>query len=107
MRFFDKWFGDRTLGGIRSPRWSSVRKEFLRKNPECAVCRKRGWLKSNEAHHIIPFSIDKTKELNEENLIILCRQDHYFMGHYNSWRSYNKDVKQDAALWRTKIAERP
>ena len=57
--------------------------------------------------HIIPFSLDKTKELLFENLITLCPQDHFFCGHLNFYKSWNKNVKEDARNWHDKIYQRP
>ena len=88
------WFRFR-LGG-RSGSWGKVRKKFLRNNPICAVC---GTKKKLEAHHCIPYNVDKFKELSLDNLIVLCRPCHYMFGHcFLSWQSYNEDIKMDAKI---------
>jgi 5-methylcytosine-specific restriction enzyme A len=94
----------------RSSRWSTVRKAFLLKNPTCAACGGRTKL---EVHHIIPFHIDPSKELDEANLIVLCESDdggvlcHLHFGHLGSYKAYNPDVIEDARIWKEKIDNRP
>ena len=83
------------LGG-RSNDWGRVRKEFLKDNPVCAVC---GTKKKLEVHHKIPYNVDKFKELEWDNLIVLCRNCHYMFGHcFLNWQSYNEDIKMDAGI---------
>ena len=109
VQFFkDLWRGV-PLGAIaRSPKWSEVQKAHLKLFPACAVCNKQSTLLSPvNVHHKIPFHIDKSKELLEENLITLCRIHHFWWGHLGSWKSYNKDVKIDASIWKEKIRNRP
>ena len=98
----------RIMGAKRSPRWSEVRRSFLVKRPECAVCGKRGaFLKAKEIHHLSPFHKNPALELLESNLITLCREHHFFVGHLNSWRSWNEDVRENAEYFRNKITNRP
>jgi 5-methylcytosine-specific restriction enzyme A len=61
--------GKAPLGEKRSPQWPKVRAEHLKKNPTCAVCDGTAKL---EVHHIVPFHIDSTKELEPTNLLTLC-----------------------------------
>jgi len=96
------------FGAGRSNKWASVRRDFLILNPACRVCGKKGsFLKPLEVHHCIPFSEDKSKELNFENLITLCREHHFLFGHLMNWKSWSEDVKIDAKLWYYKITNRP
>jgi hypothetical protein len=46
-------------------------------------------------------------ELDRANLITLCRDHHFWFGHLGSWSSWNANVREDAAIWRAKIANRP
>lgn len=93
------------LGGMsRSPRWSSVRRTFIKKHPYCALC---GTDKNIEAHHVIPFSQNPLLELDENNLITLCAPHHLLCGHLMAWRSWNTEVRKDADNWKLKIFERP
>ena len=83
---------------IRSPRWDDVRDTHVVKNPFCAACGSREHL---QVHHIIPFHIDPSQELNPENLITLCEKKskncHFKVGHLGDWKKYNRGVRQDAA----------
>jgi len=97
-------FRRRTFGIARSKDWRRVRKEHLRKHPFCAVC---GTKKRLEAHHCIPYHIDKSLELDPKNLITLCRKHHFLFGHLNFWASWNVDVKNNSKYFYEKIKNRP
>ena len=90
----------------RSPKWKKVRKEFLKKNPRCALCNS---MKNVEVHHIISFSIDPSLELNHNNLISLCENKRYginchlLSGHLGNYRRTNPSVELDALVWNKKI----
>ena len=88
----------------RSPHWPAVRKAHLAREPACAAC---GSKKDVEVHHCVPFHLDPSLETEPTNLITLCHRDHFLVGHLCSYYSFNKDVRQDAAVWRKKIKERP
>lgn len=91
----------------RSPEWPRVRDEHLKLHPACAVC---GRTDGCEVHHITPFHLDNSKELDKNNLITLCGppwNHHFWFGHLGNWKSYNPSVLADVAAWRAKIASRP
>jgi len=90
--------------GARSPNWAKVRDKFIDSHPFCECC---GGYEDLEVHHIIPFHIDRSLELEESNLITLCRPHHLLLGHLMSWKSFNRAVRQDADTWRNKIRVRP
>ena|SRR3990167_10369880 len=103
--WIDKWRGN-LLGGVRSPRWSQVRKTNIKK--ECECCGKKGTLfKPCELHHILPFHISPENELNPENFLTVCRDCHYLLCHLRDWKSWNKDIKKNAAELLFKIKNRP
>jgi len=101
----------KTHGVVRSPKWNAVRKKFLAAHPTCAVC---GGKTKVEVHHIIPFSIDPSKELDEKNLISLCegRQHltcHLIIGHGGDYRDYNPAARKSARFmyWLLKYRQKP
>lgn len=97
-----------SLGFRRSPEWKRLREEFIKENGgRCAVCD----LKTNlEVHHIIPVRVDRSKELDKNNLIILCENKsiycHFVFGHLMNWMSYNPTVISDAENFNIKIKRR-
>ena len=81
----------------RSPKWSSVRDTYLYRHQTCAACGTRQHL---NVHHIIPFHLDESKELDEKNLITLCLTRnlcHIKIGHGDDYKAYNPEVIKDAA----------
>lgn len=94
------------LDNKRSREWPKVRKAFL-KGKVCSVC---GGSKKLEAHHIMPFHVDKSLETDPNNLLALCEglkelNCHLVIGHLLNFRGYNPNVIADAAAWNKKILE--
>lgn len=87
----------------RSSGWSKVRNEHLSKDPVCNVC---GGKEDLNVHHIVPFHIDKSKELDPNNLITLCNGNscHFAFGHLYNWKTSNPDVIADAKTFKQKKA---
>lgn len=83
----------------RSKEWFAVRKSWLGWNPACAACNSRDKL---EVHHIVPFGVDRSLELDTNNLITLCSHCHLVIGHLRDYRIYNDNVKKDAKEWQSK-----
>jgi hypothetical protein len=84
-----------------------VRRAFLAKSPWCAACGE-GVAYAGRAinvHHVVPVELVRRAgrpelELDERNLITLCEGDrahHLVVGHLGDWRSYDRDVRSDAA----------
>src|SRR2546430_489629 len=88
----------------RSSKWPAVEKAHLKSEPVCQVC---GTNHDLEVHHIVAFHVDPTKELDDTNLITLCRPHHYTFGHFCNWKSWNQTCREDCTEWRVKIARRP
>ena len=83
----------------RSSKWPTVRKHFLETNISCSAC---GWTQDLEVHHIIPFHVDPSLELNPSNFIVLCDKlgkdnCHLAIGHLGNFKQENPMVKEDAA----------
>lgn len=79
----------------RSSHWDDVRDSYLTINAQCEAC---GSSKSLQVHHIVPFHVDPSKELDLSNLLTLCMDEHdchLAIGHGGSFRHYNPDVRED------------
>ncbi len=93
-----------TYEGPRSSEWVQVRSDFVRKHPRCEAC---GSAYNLNVHHIVPFHQRPDLELVEDNLITLCREHHFRIGHdpdgkgprKPSWLESNQNVRQDAKNW--------
>jgi hypothetical protein len=84
------------ISAKRSSHWPKVQKDFLSKNPACAIC---GSTKKLNVHHCMPFHIDKNLELDPNNLITLCMDKmecHLMIGHGDSFRAYCPDIRKYA-----------
>ena len=91
----------------RHPNWPRVSRRFRKKHPACAVCGAIARSNNSAVHHVLPFQWYPEKELDEDNLITLCRTHHWSFGHLCRWVSYNPDVVEDARIWNNKIKNRP
>lgn len=87
----------------RAPQWPRVRDAYLAEHPTCAAC---GTARELTAHHVEPVSRGGA-ELDPDNLIALCPTCHWTFGHLCSWRSFNPDVRCDAAAFLEKVRARP
>ena len=89
----------------RSSQWPKIRKEHLNSQPCCAAC---GSCEKPEVHHIVPYHIDPSKELDPNNLITLCdKYCHFAIGHLMSYHSWNPQVIEDARVYNIKVKNRP
>jgi hypothetical protein len=90
----------------RSREWPRVRNEFLRIHPRCEAC---GDTKLLNVHHIVPFHVAPKMELDKLNLITLCREHHFRVGHdpdgpwgpkQPDWKKANPKVREHARMIR-------
>ena len=102
----------KTVGKVRSSEWARVRREFIKKHPECAACGSH-LLPNLQVHHRKPFHLFPELELDESNLIVLCEDGkgstncHFVFGHCMSdWKCYNENVERDASRNKEMIAGR-
>ena len=88
----------------RSSQWPKVRDAHLKIDPACNVC---GTKEDLNVHHIVPFHIDKSKELDPKNLITLCNSNgcHFTFGHLFNWSAYNPNVMIDSQIYKDKKAK--
>jgi hypothetical protein len=97
----------RAYGNKRSDKWPEVRKAFLKTHPTCAAC---GGNKKLEVHHMMPFHIDPSKELDPKNLITLCEEkshnDHLIFGHLLDFKSMNPNVLDDTKAYLGELKKR-
>jgi hypothetical protein len=80
----------------RSSQWPKVEKDFLSKNPCCAICNSKSNL---NVHHKKPFHLHPELELDESNLITLCmgnKECHLMIGHGDNFKAYNPNITADA-----------
>lgn len=101
--------GERPLvyGLPRSPEWREVRAAYLAIHPHCEACGADNSLGPIEVHHIKSFHTNPELELEQSNLISLCRYGsncHFYVGHdpdhtgpiKPSWLRSNPNVREDA-----------
>lgn len=111
MRKLIEAIKDRVQGKVpllskRSSHWPTIREHFLKSNPECAAC---GCKEKLQVHHIRPFHIYPSLELDMSNLITLCeaeRECHLRIGHNSSWRNENENVRADAQALRKSLTNK-
>lgn len=89
----------RALGHPRSPHWHAVEEAHLRLEPFCKYC---GGTASLQVHHVLPFHLDPSRELDPTNLITLCENSqlgvecHLHIGHLGNWKTFNPHVRDVA-----------
>ncbi len=97
------------VGGDRSSHWPTVREEFAIDHPACEACGTRECL---NVHHVKPFHTDPDLELDPDNLITLCRDHHFRIGHdpdgmagpqKPNWKLSNPRVREEADELRKKL----
>jgi hypothetical protein len=99
------FFKQKIRFAYRSPKWSTIRKKFISRNPICAAC---GSSKNLEVHHIKPVHLFPEKELDINNLITLCGDKcHILFGHCMDFKSWNPNVIEDCHRIRERIKNRP
>jgi hypothetical protein len=93
-----------SLYSSRSSNWKIIRKKHLEENPFCSGCKKIDKL---EVHHIEPYHVNPNRELDSSNLITLCKNCHFTIGHLMDWNSWNIDVINDSKVYLDKVIKRP
>jgi 5-methylcytosine-specific restriction endonuclease McrA len=85
----------------RSPRWPAARDKYLKKVGKCEAC---GSTVDLQVHHVKPFHLHPDLELDPTNFISLCmdtNECHLNIGHGDSFKAYNPNVREDAAKFLT------
>lgn len=98
----------------RSPKWAAKRRDFIRRNPRCALCGCQIRERLN-VHHVEPFHLRPDLELVDSNLETLCEESdapltlglncHQWVGHLGNWESINPRVRQFIRKFAPIIAE--
>ena len=57
---------------------------------ECEWCHR---VKNLNRHHIIPQSANPALKDDYDNIIVLCRDCHFVLGHRCNWKRFNPDVR--------------
>lgn len=83
-------------GKPRSPKWRSVRENHLKVEPNCIGC---GLDFNLEVHHVLPYHLRPEFELEPTNLVTLCRDCHWNIGHLRDWSLCNPHVVDDARAY--------
>lgn len=86
---------DFMCGAQRSPQWERKEREF-KAGKVCAAC---GTDRELEVHHLEPFHLHPELELEDGNLIVLCRIDHFVFGHFHNWKLWNPNCRKDVELY--------
>lgn len=81
----------------RSSLWPAARALHLVLEPQCAGC---GSEKKLEVHHVMPFVQNPAQELEQTNMITLCRAHgtgcHWYLGHGGkNWKEGWPDVRKE------------
>jgi hypothetical protein len=94
---------ERFGGTPRSPKWQSVRNEFIKTHDECVCCGSKNKL---QVHHILPFCVDPSKELDPDNLATMCSRCHLLIGHCGWFQRYNPDLHNSVQFIKTMLKAR-
>jgi hypothetical protein len=71
--------------------WQRCRRAFLKKvGKVCVICSTK---KKIQVHHILPRHIRPDLAVDHTNLIALCRDCHFHIGHLCSYFTYNATIK--------------
>lgn len=79
---------------------------FVNDGIDRSCCRCCGSRENLNVHHIKPFHIDPALELDFDNLVTLCREHHFHIGHKDNWKNSNPNVCADCDKMRAKLNPR-
>jgi hypothetical protein len=95
-------------GHPRSGKWRTFERDLIKARG--GVCEACGGSENPEGHHIEDFHAHPEKELDPDNVAILCgpqgRNCHLRLGHSFDYRAINPRAKEDAARQRYRIKTR-
>jgi hypothetical protein len=83
--------------GVRQyRRWRRLRNDVVKQAKCCMAC---GYKKELEAHHILPRHIKPELALTWNNLVVLCRDCHFHLGHWCNFKNYNPEIVKLAGVF--------
>jgi 5-methylcytosine-specific restriction endonuclease McrA len=91
-------------GLVRSPQWPAVRRRWIKDHPNCCVCEIDRDL---DVHHIEPFHVNPSRELDPSNFATCCTRCHLLVGHLGRWDSWNREFLRIAREIRMLVMSRP
>jgi hypothetical protein len=53
----------------------------------------------------VPFHLDASRELDPTNLLTLCNDCHFYIGHLKDWTKHNPHALADAALMLSRFSQ--
>jgi 5-methylcytosine-specific restriction endonuclease McrA len=86
--------------GRRSRFWPAVSAAHLVNHPTCEAC---GLSVPLVVHHVQPVSANPAAELDPANLITLCHNHHFTLGHCSNWKRHNPGVRELCRLMLAKL----
>lgn len=107
--------------GQRSGRWPTVMHHFKQNeyydaqtatwekfhdNIDRGSCRCCGSTLDLNVHHIVSYHDKHELELDPNNLVTLCREHHFRIGHKNNWKDSNPNVCADCDAMRVRLPRR-
>lgn len=72
----------------RSPQWRGVRDKFARAHPDCAFYKCSELTTKRQIHHLEPFHINPSRELDVTNLVSVCPKHHLYVCHNGNFQDY-------------------
>lgn len=81
-------------GNRRSPWWRTLARCFLLKHTSCAGCGTDN-RKNLQVHHKKPYHLHPELELDETNLVAVCKYCHFVICHRNNWSFYVPDIDEE------------
>jgi hypothetical protein len=76
---------------------SKAKRKHRKANPLCAVTGIKAsfWGRNHDVHHRLPVHVRPDLACDPDNLITLCRDMHWMVGHCGtSWKDYNSNIDQ-------------
>lgn len=80
---------------------------YRKSHPDCEVTglKPSFWGRNPDVHHYVPVSVDITLACDTNNMITLCRDIHFLIGHLSDWTDDNVNFRATKiALWKA-VAE--